>query len=149
MACSAASCARFSPDATPRSHHGASHFRHNGADVGEIQIDHARIDNQIRNAAHAVLQYLIGALEGVGKRHFFVGDQKQVLIWNDDQRIDVLRQFLNALFGDRHSVATFERKRLCDDADGQNVAFARHLRDDGRRARSGSAAHASGNEHHV
>ena len=68
---------------------------------------------------------------------------------NDDQRIDVLLQLLDAGFGRAHAARAFEQERLGDDADGQHALVARGLGDDRRRAGAGAAAHAGGDEAHV
>ena len=61
----------------------------------------------------------------------------------------VLAQFLDALERDLHAPAAFERERLGDDRDREDAHLLRELRDHGRRARAGAAAHAGGDEHHV
>ena len=48
-----------------------------------------------------------------------------------------------------HTAASFKRKRLGDDADGQDSEIAGNLGHDRRRSRAGAAAHAGGNEHHI
>ena len=54
-----------------------------------------------------------------------------------------------AELGAARALAAFEEERLRHDADGERALFARELRDDGRRAGAGAAAHAGGDEHHV
>src|SRR2546425_5574528 len=48
-----------------------------------------------------------------------------------------------------HPLAALEQERLGDDPDREGAEIARHLRDDGRRACAGAAAHAAGDEYHV
>src|SRR3546814_5083524 len=66
------------------------------ADVGEIEVDEARHHHQIGDSAHALVQHLVGHRECFAEGGVGVGDQEQVLVWNDDQRIDMLLQFDNA-----------------------------------------------------
>ena len=68
---------------------------------------------------------------------------------NDDQRIDVLLQLVDAGIGRAAAARAFERERLGDDADGQDALVARGLGDDRRSAGAGAAAHAGGDEAHV
>ncbi len=51
--------------------------------------------------------------------------------------------------GAARALASLEEERLGHDADGEGAFFARDLRDDGRRAGAGAAAHAGGHEDHV
>ena len=74
---------------------------------------------------------------------------EEVLVRDDDQRIDVLLQFDDAGLGDPHAALAFELERLGDDADGEDAGLARRAGDDRRRAGAGAAAHAGGDEGHV
>ena len=87
--------------------------------------------------------------EGVGEGGLLVRHPEQVLVRDDEQRIDDLLQFGDAGFGDAHAPLAFEVERLGDDADGQDAGFLRAARDHRRRAGAGAAAHAGGDEHHV
>ena len=132
-----------------RTHHRRAHFGHYRAHVGEIEIDQARHDHEIGDAAHAGIEHLVGHLKRFGERRALIGDPEQVLVRDHDQRIDVLAQLLHAALGQMHAALAFEVERLGDDRDGEDAALARGARDDRGRARSGTAAHAGGNEHHV
>jgi hypothetical protein len=72
-----------------RAHHRLAHLAHDGADVGEVEVDEAGHDHQIGDAAHAHVQHVVGHLEGVGEGRLLVGDAEQVLVGDDDQRVDV------------------------------------------------------------
>ena len=52
-------------------------------------------------------------------------------------------------FGDSHASETFEVEGFGYDADGEGAGFFGYLRDSGRGAGAGSAAHAAGDEDHV
>ena len=54
-----------------------------------------------------------------------------------------------AELGAARALAALEEERLGHDADGERAFFAGELRDDGRRAGAGAAAHAGGDEDHV
>ena len=78
-----------------------------------------------------------------------MANSEQVLIGDDDQRVDHGLQLGNALLGDPHPALAFEMERLGHDPDGQDAEFAGGARDHGRSASAGAAAHAGGDEHHV
>ena len=123
--------ARFSPDASPVPIIAAPMPAHHGAYVGEVQIDQAVLDDQVHNAGNARVQHLIGAQKRVGEGGFFVGDAEQVLIRDDNQRVDILAQLGNAGFSDPHPPRAFEGERLGDDANDENAHFLGDPRDHG------------------
>ena len=130
-------------------HHRLAHLPHHGADVGEVEIDQAFLDHQIGDAGDARIEHLVGHREGVGEGGLFVGDPEQVLVRDDQQRIDHLVQFGDAGLGGAHAALAFEVERLGHHADGEDAHLARGLGDDGRCTGAGAAAHAGGDEHHV
>jgi hypothetical protein len=130
-------------------HHRLAHLAHHGAHVGKVEVDEARHDHQVGDAAHALLQHLVRHQERFLEGGVGVGDQEQVLVGNDDQRIDMLLQLLDPRLGGAGAARALERERLGDDADGEDALLARGLGDDRGRAGAGAAAHAGGDEHHV
>src|SRR5260370_659045 len=87
-------------------HHRLAHLAHHRADVGEVEVDETRHDHQVGDAAHAHVQHVVGHLEGVGEGRLLVGDLEQVLVGNDDQRVDHLLQFQDALLGRLRATAS-------------------------------------------
>ena len=77
-------------------HHRLAHLTHHGADVGEVEVDQAFLDHQIGDAGDARIEHLVGHREGVGEGGLFVGDPEQVLVRDDQERVDHLVQFGNA-----------------------------------------------------
>jgi hypothetical protein len=130
-------------------HHRLAHLAHHRADVGEVEVDQARHHHQVGDAAHAGIEHLVRHLEGVGEGGLLVGDAEQVLVRDDDQRVDELLQLRDAQFGHLHAVRALEVEGLGHHADGQDALFAGDLRYDGGRTGAGAAAHAGGDEHHV
>ena len=130
-------------------HHRLAHFVHDGPDVGKIQVDQARHDHEISDAAHALLQNFVGQQECLFERRIRVSDQKQVLVWNNNERVHMLLQLGNARFCRAHPPRTFEKERLCYHANGQYVHFARSLGNHRRSTGSGSATHTRCDEAHV
>ena len=92
-----------------------------GPDVGEVEIDEAFFQHQLDDAGDARVEHLVGQHEGFGKGRALVGDAEQILVGNDDQRIDVLAQALHAGFGNAHAPRALELERLADDADRQRA----------------------------
>jgi hypothetical protein len=91
--------ARPSPDGFAGAHHGLAHLAHHRTDVGEVEVDQAFLDHQVGDAGNAGIEHLVGHREGVGEGRLVVGDAEQVLVRNDDQRVDALLQLLDAGFG--------------------------------------------------
>src|SRR3546814_4764415 len=63
-----------------------------------------------------------------------VGDQKEILVGNDDQRVDMLLQLGDAGVRRSHTALALEGEGLGHDADGQDATVARRLGDHRRRA---------------
>ena len=130
-------------------HHGLAHFLHHGLHVGKVQVDEARHGHEVGDRTHALLQHLIRQAEGFLEGRVAVGDQEQVLVGNDDQRVDMLVQFLDPGFGRTHAARAFEQERLGHDTHGQHALAPRRFRNHGRGAGAGAAAHPGGDEAHV
>ena len=139
----------MSPRGLAGAHHRLAHFAHHGADVGEVEIDQAFLDHQVGDAGDARIEHLVGHREGVGEGGLFVGDPEQVLVRDDQERIDHLVQLGDAGFGGAHAALALEVERLRHHADGEDAHVARGLGDDGSCSGAGAAAHAGGDEHHV
>ncbi len=130
-------------------HHGLAHLAHDRAHVGKVEVDEAFLHHQVGDAGHARIEHLVGHREGVREGGLLVRHPEQVLVGNDDQRVDDLLQLGDAGFRAAHPALAFEVERLGHHPDGENPELARHPRDDRRRAGAGAAAHAGGDEHHV
>ena len=130
-------------------HHGLAHLVHHGAHVREIEVDQARTDHQVCHPFDALVKHVIGKGKCLGECRLFIGEAEQVLVWNDDQRIDDLLQSFNALFGLPHTLGALELERLGHDAHGEHAQLARGLRNDRRCAGARAAAHAGCDEAHM
>ena len=122
---------------------------HDGGDIGEVEVDKARVADQVADGLHRLAQDVIGDLKCVGEGDLLIGRVFQALVGNDDKAVDLAAQLLDALLGLRHTLTPLESERLRDDADSQHALLTRDLRHDGGRAGAGAAAHAGGDEHHV
>ena len=130
-------------------HHRLAHFAHDGAHVGEVEVDEAFLDHQIGDAGHARIEHLVGHRERIGERCLLVGDAEQILVGDDDQRIDRLLQFGDAALGQPHAAHAFKLERLGDDAHGEDAHFTCYARHHRGCPGAGAAAHARRDEHHV
>ena len=130
-------------------HHRLAHAAHDRAHVGEVEVDQAFLDHQVGDAGDARIEHLVGHREGVREGRLLSGDPEEVLVRDDDQRVDGLLQFVDAGFGETHAAHAFELERLRHDADGQDAQLPSRPGDDRCSARAGAAAHAGGDEHHV
>ena len=130
-------------------HHRLAHLVHHGADIREVEIDQTWAYHQIRDAFDALIKHIIGHREGFGEGGLLVGEAEQVLVRDDDQRIDNFLKLLNALISLTHPLRAFELEGLGDDTHGQNAKFACGLRNDRCRAGAGPAAHTCGDKRHM
>lgn len=150
IAASAACIARPGPEASFAStHHCAAHFTHDRANVSEVEVDETFLHHQIGNAGNAGIENLVSHGEGIGKGRLVVGNAEEVLVRNDDQRIDGLLQFLDALFGKTHAATAFEMERLGNDADRQDALVAGSLCNDRCSTGARTTTHAGSDEAHV
>ena len=99
MACCAASMARRSPHGATRAHERAAHVLHDGAHVGEVDVDEARDGDEVGDALDGVEQDLVGLAEGVEHGGLLPGDREQAIVGDGDQRVDAGLQRGDALFG--------------------------------------------------
>ena len=97
----------------------------------------------------ARIEHLVGHRESVGEGRLLVGDAEEVLVGDDDQRVDAGLELLYPGVGDALAPCPFELEGLGDDADGEDALLAGGAGDDRCRTGAGAAAHAGGDEHHV
>ena len=105
--------------------------------------------NDVADAADGVLQHVVGVGESLVLSHVVAEHVEQLVVQDDDQRVDVRLELRHAGVGRLQAARAFEVERLGDDADGEDAHLARHPRDHRRRARARAAAHAGGDEEHV
>ena len=93
-------------------HHGTAHLAHDGADVGEVEVDEAFLGHQLGDRGDAGIEHLVGHGEGRGEGGLLIGHAEQVLVRNDDQRIDMLGQELDSALGRLLAAHAFEMEWL-------------------------------------
>ena len=131
-----------------RSHHRHPDFAHDGAHVGEVDVDKARVVDHLGDPRHRAVQHIVGGRVGVQHRNIFAQHLHQLVVGDDDQRVDSLAELVDPHLRDLLPLA-FESERPRDDGDSQDVEALRDVRDNGRRAGPGAAAHARRDEEHV
>ncbi len=121
-------------------------FGHHGADVREVEIDEALFHHEIGDAGDARAQHVVRAQERIGEGGFLARDQEQVLVGDDDERIDILGEVRDAGLGGAHPALALELERLRHHRDREHAKLLGGARDDRRCSRPGAAAHAGGDE---
>ena len=96
---SAASLARFSPRRVADAHQRGAGVRHDRAHVGEVEVDQARVRDQVADALDAVAQDVVGDAERVEHRGRLVEHLEQAVVRDDDQRVAGLAQRSEAVVG--------------------------------------------------
>ncbi len=130
-------------------HHRLAHFLHHRPHVGKVEVDEARHDHQVGDPANALLQDFVGHFERFLEGRVRIGDQEQILVRNDDQRVDIFLKLFDAAFGGLRTALAFEGERLGHHPDGQDAHLTRGLCDHRGRTGAGAAAHAGGDEAHM
>jgi len=121
----------------------------NGLHVGKIEIDEAGLRDEIGDPLNALAQNVVGVGKRLLERRALLDHLKDTLVWNRDQRIDLLFEIGDTAFREQHTLAAFKRKRLRDDGDGKRTGFACELRDDRCGARARAAAHTGRDENEI
>ena len=149
IAARAAVTARPSPDAYPTPMQRGARTREDHLHVGEVGVDEPGRRDEVGDALHTLQQHFVGHLERVQHRRALVAHLQQALVRDDDDRVDLLLQLLDAGLGLHGTAASFEAERTGHDTDRQRADAARDLGDERRATGAGAAALARGDEHHV
>ena len=84
---------------------------HDRADVGEVEVDEAGDRDQVGDALDALAQDVVGLAERVEDRSAALDDRQQLLVRDDDERVDLLAQALDALLGLARALGALELER--------------------------------------
>src|SRR5437764_1887840 len=122
---------------------------HHCFDVGEVEIDGARADDQVGDALHALAQHVVGDPESLFEGGLAVDELGEPVVGDHDQGVDLVLELLDSLFGGVVANLAFPAEGTGHDGDRQGALLLGHLGDHGGRAGAGAAAHAGGDEHHV
>ncbi len=130
-------------------HVSAARVLHDAGHVSKVEVDEAGILDEVGNAGDGLAQHIVRDLEGVGQRDLLVSGVFQAVIGDDQQRIDLAEQLLDAGLGLIHTALALKLEGLGHHADREAAGLACDIGDRGGRAGTGAAAHAGGNEHHI
>ena len=98
---------------------------------------------------HRPQQNVIRSLERITQRDPRPQYAQQLLVRDSDERVDMLGQFIDALFGDLHAAFELKGKRFSDYRYGKNPHLLCQLRDDWTSPSARTDAHTRGQENHV
>src|SRR3954462_378447 len=131
-------------------HEGGAGVRHDRPHVSEVEVDEAGDRDEVGDPLDALTQDVVGLAERLEDGRTALDDVEELLVRDDDQRVDDLAQAGDALVGLAHPLRALEVERLRDDAHGERTDLVlRDLGDDGRGARAGAAALTGRDEHHA
>src|SRR5829696_134903 len=123
---------------------------HDRPNVGEVQVDDPGDGDQVSDPLHALAQNVVGLAEGLEDAGATLDDGQQLLVGDDDERVDLLAQALHALLGLAAALGALEGEGTRDDAHGEGAdLLLGDLGDHRGGAGARSAALAGGHEHHV
>ena len=91
MAISAAFWARCSPVRSSDAHVSRARAGHDGADVGQVEVDETGNGDQVADALHALAQHVVGQAQGRDHRGAPVGHLEELVVGDHDDRVGPLR----------------------------------------------------------
>jgi hypothetical protein len=130
-------------------HEGTPVARHDGLYVGEVDVDHSRIDDEVADALHGLQQDVVGPCKRVEHRDVIVAECHQALVRNGDDAVDAIDELLHTTFRVLRTLAALEEEGLGDHTHRERALILRDLRDDRSRTCASAAAHARGDEDHI
>ena len=95
------------------------------------------------------MQHLVSQLESLMKSGLIIGDAEQILVWNDDQRVDIFLKLSNASIRHTHTARPFKLERTGHNGDRQNALLFRRTRNHWGRPRPRATAHTGRNKDHI
>ena len=95
------------------------------------------------------MQNLISHGKCLGKGGLCIGNAEQVLVRDNNQRVDLFGQLLNPFLRSAGTTRAFKIKRLGDNTDCQNALLARSAGNHRCGARACAAAHAGCHKGHM
>ena len=95
------------------------------------------------------MQNFICHCEGFGKCRLGIGDAEQILVRDNDKRINLLGQFVYAFVGRPHAPCALKIEGFGDHTDGQHAQFACGAGNNGCRTGAGTPSHAGCNKGHM
>ncbi len=122
---------------------------HHRLHVGEVEVDQTRGRDQVGDAGDTLQQHLVGRSERVEHADLAVGDRQQPVVGDDDERVDLVAQLVDAGLGRVGPPTALEAEGTGDHADRQGTQRTGDPGDDRRAAGARPPALAGGDEDHV
>jgi hypothetical protein len=132
-----------------RSHNGGASVYHRGSHIGKVEVDKARHQDQVRNAAGCIVENLVGLFKSFHQRGGLIGNIEQPLVGDHNYRVTVLFQLGNSVQGVFHPHLSFYQERGGYNTNGQNsfsLGNSGHYRGS---PGAGAAAHSRGDKNHI
>ena len=131
-----------------RTHQRYAAVAHHGLHIGEIDVHRIFARNHLGDPAGCGSQNIIGLAERLGQRQL-AEDLLNVLVVDQQQRIDAAAQLLDPLLGLPHPFRALGLERKSHDGHRQDTQLLGCPGDHRRRAGSGSTAHTGRDEDHL
>ena len=124
-------------------------FAHHRLDVFEVDVDRTGRVDDFRDADAGLVEHFVARFEAflhrrVGRAFLF-----ELFVEDDDHRVDLVLEVLDAELGRTHAAGAFEAEGLRDDGHREDAHLLRDFGNDGSRTRTGAAAHAGRDEEQV
>ena len=95
------------------------------------------------------MQHLVSQLESLMESRLIIGNAEQILVWNDDQRVDIFLKLSDAGIRHAHTAGPFELEWTGHNSDRQNALLFRRTCNHWGRPRPRATAHTGRNEDHI
>ena len=135
--------------ARARAHERHAHAGHDGAHVGEVEVDEAGHEDEIRDALHRLEQHGVGDLERLHQRRAAVHHGEEALVGDADEGIHHRAQLGQARLGLLLPPAPLEVEGLGHHRHREDAQILRHRGHHRGRAGAGAAPEPRGDEDHV
>ncbi len=137
------------PTRNAGSHHGLALVRHDGPDVGKVEVHHAVSGDEVRDALNALTQHVISIAKGLNHRGPLADHSQEVVVGNDNERVHLILEVHDSTVGRLASLPGFKLKGQGHHPNGEGTQFPGHLSNDRRASGSRSATHSGSHKDHV
>ena len=130
-------------------HEGGTCTLHHRLHVGEVEVDEAGGGDEVGDALYAGEEHLVGGGERFEEADAPIADLEQTVVGHDDEGVDLGLEARDAHLRLRGAAFSLETEGAGDDSDREGADRLGDAGHDGRAARAGAAALASGDEDHI
>src|SRR5450759_978359 len=106
---------------------GMAGVLHDGAHVGEVEVDQTGDRDEVGDALHAVAEAVVGVLERLDDTGVAFHHLQEAVVGDADNRVGDVPEDVDALQGLAQAAIALEAERLGDDGDGHAAELARDL----------------------